>query len=96
MVAAAIRFFRAEDRRGTGVNDALDQIAPAPGDFKDVERSHHIDHRAAQRVGSAEGHLDSRQMEHVGNAVIDDGAFHIFELGNVALKELNGSHLLRR
>ncbi len=73
----AVGFFRAEDRRGTGVNNALDQIAPAPGHFKNVERSHHVDHRAAQRVGGAEGHLDSRQMEHVRNAVISDGAFHI-------------------
>ena len=35
-------------------------------------------------------------MEHVRNAVIRDGAFHILELRDVALKKLNGSHLLRR
>ena len=34
-------------------------------------------------------------MEHVGDAVISDGAFHIFVLCDVAWKKLESSHLLR-
>ena len=47
-------------------------------------RAYRIDPHAADRVGAHERHLQRRQVEDVGDAVVDDGFFELLEIGNVA------------
>src|SRR5258707_14320987 len=63
------RFFdHPEHRRRTGVGDVPDLALALTGSFADIDRAQDVYHRAQTRITFASRHLQSREMNNVGDA----------------------------
>ncbi len=61
----------------------------SPRHFEDIESADDIDHRSAQGIGGASGHLQACQVQDMGNSIFRNGAIQVSVFRNVALNEVN-------
>ena len=64
---------RSIDADGRGISQVLD--AACQRRFEDIDRARHVDGRAQGWISAAEWHLQSRQMNDAGDAMLGEDGF---------------------
>ena len=82
--AGRVEARRAEDRRGGGVDDALDLARRGARGLEDVRRADDVDARAPRGVLAAERDLPRRQMDDAADPVLLHDADDGLAIGDVA------------